>query len=150
MDAPDSRAVFLERLADPPYRSAGPVLVLKGVPSDMQHRYAKGWRWAGPHVHVAAGHNTYEEAVDCVSRFPKDLDLQLITSKPHLPRALLTFVRVLEDRGLDRRVRVWPVGVPSDTDTIGIETERIAAYQAKGHVASYEAGIAYVDWLETQ
>ncbi len=93
------------------------------------------------------GAHTRDEAEKAVDHRSGN-DLTIVTSAYHLPRAFLTFVRVLQDRGLAARVRLWPAPAPSAMAQLAGEWAKIAAYQAKGDVASYEDGLRYLDWRD--
>ena len=95
------------------------------------------------------GAHTRDEAERAVAMRSGD-DLTIITSAYHQPRAFLTFLKVLHDAGLARMVRLWNVPVPSRMERLAEEWHKITDYQAKGHVASLEEGLAYLDWRDRQ
>lgn len=82
----------------------------------------------------------------------------LVTSPYHLPRAMLTFIAVLKERGLDEQINVVPVPaahpnfeVPPGLDCrridlVAQEVSKVALYS--GDVASYEDGLAYLEHWE--
>lgn len=73
--------------------------------------------------------------------------LMLVSSPHHMPRALLTMLGSL---GGERLVLV-PAAAPLERDDlVPQELERIALYQKKGDVASYEEGVNYFVWLSKQ
>lgn len=84
----------------------------------------------------------------------------LVTSPYHVPRSLLSFIAVLNERGIAERHHVlsasshcfWFRECEPDVlrvDLVEREGEKVAAYQAKGDVASYEDGLAYLEHWET-
>lgn len=81
--------------------------------------------------------------------------LFVVTSAYHLPRAMLTFIKVLEERDLahiyvtvEAAFSRWsevPDGLDVDRAAlVEIEAEKVARYQEKGDVASYADGIEYM------
>lgn len=77
-------------------------------------------------------------------------DVLLLTSAYHQVRAFLTMLQALHDHGIDRTIRLWNVPAASRMDKLPDEWRKIAEYQAKGHVASLEDGLAYLDWRDRQ
>lgn len=106
----------------------------------------------GPRVIRLNDANTYMEAASGISTvlgLPEPWqpqDVALVTSAYHQPRAFLTCLRVLQDKGLDRTLRLWNVAAASRLDKFPEEWRKITTYQAQGHVASLEDGLAYLDW----
>lgn len=104
--------------------------------------------------------NTHEQA-EWLVQFCQDSGLEsvtLVTSAYHMPRAMLTVVKSLADRGLCEAIAVNPLpagGVswwdkPEGQDVtrlelLGIEAEKIDRYD---EVASYEAGVDYLRFWE--
>lgn len=84
----------------------------------------------------------------------------LVTSSYHLPRALLTFVQVLSQWKLQDTIHVVPVPAQQYVFTVApgleqrrlalleVEAAKVAEYQAKGHVASYNDGLKYLEYWE--
>lgn len=103
---------------------------------------------AFPNAVALCAANTHDEAVRAVTTRGTD-DLILVTSAYHLPRAFLTFLQVLQDHALDRTVRLWTAPAPSRMEKLAGEWQKVRVYQAKGHVASVEDGLAYLDWRDT-
>lgn len=95
----------------------------------------------------AIGTNTRDEALNVMQDF-RHHELTLVTSAYHAPRAFLTWLKVLEDSGKFREIRIRNSPAPSDMSKLDSELERIEKYQAKGDCASYEAGLAYLDFWE--
>lgn len=94
------------------------------------------------------GANTHAEAQAFFAmRAPPDVTI--VTSAYHQVRAFLTFLRVLEEQGFARTVRLWNAAAPSRMEPLAEEWQKIAEYQAIGHVASYEAGIEYLNWRDS-
>ena len=83
----------------------------------------------------------------------------LVTSPYHVPRSLLTFIAVLNERDMADRYHVLGVsshcvwfdeaepGV-SRIDLVEREATKVAVYQEKGDVATYEDGLAYLKYWE--
>lgn len=93
--------------------------------------------------------NTHAEAVAALSdplTRTGSPDLVIVTSAYHMPRAFLTFLQVLKDHGLERTVRLWCAPAPSGFQKLSGEFLKITEYQAKGHVARYDEGLAYLEW----
>ena len=135
----DREFLLASVLADTPQ---GPAVVLSGrheQPDLTPSRAQLARRWCGAVVAVH-GANTREEA-ESVLPWP-GTDLTVITSAFHQLRAFLTFVQVLGGQP----VRVWNLPVPGSMDRLGEEFAKIAAYQARGHVASYLEGRQYWEW----
>lgn len=106
--------------------------------------------------------NTRESA-EAVLDMARDSEwgrILLVTSSYHLSRALLTFVHVLVERGLQETIHVVPVPAQQYVFSVapGLEKRRlalledeaakVAEYQAKGHVASYNDGLKYLEFWE--
>lgn len=91
------------------------------------------------------GENTYDEAVRAVAARSGN-DITILTSAYHMPRAFLTFLRVLSGLGLDRTVKLWHIPVPSRMNRLAEEWHKVREYQAKGDVATVEDGLLYLDW----
>ena len=99
------------------------------------------------HVEEVA-YNTKEEAgrFFALARERGWKRLILASSPHHIPRALLTSLRA----GGDKFVLI-PAAAPLErAQVLEQELERIEVYQAKGDVASYEEGIEYLQWKESQ
>ena len=110
-----------------------------------------------------ASQNTREQAVNVVALAVKEgwRQLLLVASPYHVMRAALTFIQALTDAGQQGAIRIvavpcahlrWWGAPPGMTDTrLGLlawEVEKTERYQAEGHAASYEAGIAYLKSFE--
>lgn len=89
--------------------------------------------------------------------------LLLIASPYHQYRAYLTFLKTLMDAGEDEKVRLinipasqtkwWGRPVSLDTtriDLLADEFKKIDEYREKGHVASYEDGLASLNYWENR
>ena len=113
------------------------------------------------------GLNTHEECErvsDWLEVVERERDTVLLVTSPyHMPRAFLTMLASLQERGLDETIVVLPLPA-GDTpwweapdgidvtrmDLLADEFRKIEAYQALGHVASYEDGLAYLrEWEAT-
>lgn len=92
----------------------------------------------------------------------KDWKTLLIATSPyHQYRAFLTFVQALQDVGKEDAIQLVNIpasqtrwwGKPDGTEVNRVdllvgEFEKIDEYRAKGHVASYEDGLAYLEFWE--
>lgn len=118
---------------------------------DTSFRDAMLLRLSGP-IWELRGAHTRAEAEAAIARWDSDCaeDLLILTSAYHQPRAFLTFLKVLQERGLERTIRLWNVPAASRMDKLADEWRKIAEYHAKGHVASLEDGLAYLDWRDRQ
>jgi hypothetical protein len=122
-------------LQDRPH--AGVVVVLSGdTDEESQERLASV---SGPYV-IPVATNTHEDALWTRRNLETGDDLVLVTSAYHQLRAFLTFVRVFRGTA----VRIWNAPAPSEWGHLVDEARKIAAYQRKGHVASYAEGLAYL------
>lgn len=83
----------------------------------------------------------------------------LVASHYHQYRAFLTFLQVLKEQELDKKVKIYnaPVSeldwfIPTEWgirfDLLQLEFEKIQKYQQEGHIASFEDGINYQRWKE--
>lgn len=76
--------------------------------------------------------------------------LLLVTTEYHQYRAFLTFVKTMRDMNMELELVVVPENEfppfhdKTREEAIVEEMERIAAYQQKGDVASWQEGIAYL------
>lgn len=132
-----------------PDTAHGPPVVLSAwdeVAGEQARRFAAAGKLGTPVSYD--GTNTHDEAVRAIENRSGD-DLTLVTSAYHMPRAFLTFLRVLEEQHLDRQVRLWHVPVPSPMTTLAEEWHKIRDYQEKGHVATIENGLRYLHWRDT-
>jgi uncharacterized SAM-binding protein YcdF (DUF218 family) len=105
--------------------------------------------------------NTREQAVNAVALAVEKgwKRLMVVASSYHLPRAYLTFLQALRERDLDRVVHLVPVpashtpwfSAPDAMEESRVEllaTEYAKIDQYAEHVASYEDGLAYLQWWE--
>ncbi len=102
--------------------------------------------------------NTREQAEDVVAmaRVEDWHRLLLVASAYHMPRAFLTFVQALLDVGAEYDIDVVPVpaydawfappeGLRMERiELLAVEEQKTELYQAKGDVASYDDGLAYL------
>jgi uncharacterized SAM-binding protein YcdF (DUF218 family) len=101
--------------------------------------------------------NTREQAVACVEMMRDAVwtRVLLIASAYHMPRAFLTFLKALQEAGLDDEVQLVAVpasqvpwfGAPQGLDVSRFEllAEEFRKIDAYGpHVASYDEGVAYL------
>jgi uncharacterized SAM-binding protein YcdF (DUF218 family) len=129
--------------------------------------YGKGIATDRVRIDVLA-QNTRESAVNVIDTAVDErwLQILLVTSAYHLPRAMLTFIAELRARKLDETIRIVPVPcanqpwfVPvSIAPPIGIgltrmalladEFSKIDEYREFGHVASYRDGLKYLEHWE--
>lgn len=134
------REYLLARVLSEP-STQGPALVLKGPGNQTAERLLRADQVAFT-VDLAEGENTWEEARNAVRFYHRHLTL--VTSAYHQLRAFLTFVKAFEGE----RVRIWNAPAPSSMDTFAKEIAKIEEYQVLGHVATYEDGVAYLEWRD--
>lgn len=126
-------------------RIGGPRVVLSGIqetPDATPERVAYAQELGGE-ILIPQGGNTFDEAEYTISRFNGD-QLTLVTSDYHVPRAYLTFLQALRRRGKAEDVQLWARGCVSDLTKLPIELEKIALYQKRQHVATYEDGLEHL------
>lgn len=81
----------------------------------------------------------------------------LVASHYHQYRAFLTFLKVLEERDLDRSIKIinapvtelnWFVPEPwgRRIELLQSEFKKIEEYRQQGHISDYEKAIAYFTW----
>lgn len=142
------RELLLARVLVPdPIAPAMTTVILSGWAEPAEEQRARFAHSPGNAISFH-GEHTRDEAERAV-QLRSGSDLAIMTSAYHQPRAFLTFVKVLHDLGLDRTVRLWNAPVPSRMERLAEEWHKISEYQAKGHVASIEEGLLYLDWRET-
>lgn len=100
------------------------------------------------------GSNTLEEARRAMELAKEKgwHTVLIVTSPHHQYRTFLTFLKAMHDAGLEllliNAVAPLPWDEPTEWGTrrsfLPQEFDRIQRYQEKGHVASYEKGIAYL------
>lgn len=87
--------------------------------------------------------------------------LILVASHYHQFRAYLAFLKVLQEKGLDRSLIIWNAPVTTlpwfeklpwgqRFTLLEQEFERIAKYTSMGHLSSFEDAINYQQWKELQ
>lgn len=119
-------------------------MVRLGVPKEVIHVES-----VGPHTRGEA---------DRAMELAKEMGWQtilIVTSPHHEYRAFLTFLRAMRDAGLELKIirATAPLSWSEETpwgqrvDLLHQEFARIAEYQSKGDVASFEEGIAYLKSL---
>lgn len=104
--------------------------------------------------------NTREQAVNCV-RWCEEYTwpvAHLVASWYHLPRAVLTFVKAIEEAGSDlalipvaAKAARWeaPRGMDQTRyELYGRELAKIDEYLEMGHLATWAEGLAYLEKLE--
>ena len=89
--------------------------------------------------------NTHEEAQGTLRAAVFSDNIIIVTSAYHQLRAFLTFIKVFEET----TIRLWNAPAPSAWDKLEGELQKIAAYQAKGYVASYAEGLAHLAWRDS-
>ena len=90
--------------------------------------------------------NTREQAAE-VLKLVKEKNWQsllLVASPEHQARAFLTFLKAMNEAGL--QIRIYNTPVAREQKDMTSEVAKIGEYAAKGHVASYEEGIEYLQW----
>lgn len=114
-------------------------------PGEHDARVLAAARWPGAAIYNAA--HTYGEARMAIEHH-SGVDTIIVTSAYHMPRAFLTFLQVLKDAGLERKVRLWCAPAPSSMAKLSGEWDKIREYQTKGHVARIDEGLTYLDWRD--
>jgi hypothetical protein len=127
---------------------------------DMRFRLITGGLTADRIVEVTPGglHTRAETDIMCQLAEERGWEVvNLITSAYHLPRAFLSAIASLQKYGLLETLQVRPIcvnpswwGTPEGREMTRIdlwtdERAKTSQYQAKGDVASYKAGLAYLD-----
>lgn len=126
-------------LAERDYR--GPALVLKGPKRETWQRQYHAESVIGT-LEIAEGDNTWEEAMFAASHYTGNLTV--VTSAYHQLRAFLTFVKAAEGSLL----AIYNCPAPSGMEDLEREFAKIDEYQRRGHVATYEAGLAHLAWRD--
>lgn len=119
-------------------------MVRRGVPKDAIH-----FESVAPHTRGEA-----DRAME-LARKNRWNSLVVVTSPHHQYRAFLTFVEALHDADLSLKLinavapLSWTERTPWGTrsELLHSEFDKIAEYQKKGDVASYEEGITYLESL---
>lgn len=150
-------------------RGAAPLLWLSGGVHEPPMRIGA---YAGFEALVSLGVAPDRVVVDISSMHTRDQALRLaeaasahqwgrvilVASHYHLPRAVLTCHKALEERGLADKVRLMPAAPPtpwsvplpgfelSRSDRIADEKQKVDDYTT--HVSSYAEGIAYLSHWE--
>lgn len=142
---PDAGVTLLQKILQSPEPPAGAVVLVLSArdeePGEQEAREKRAAEIREPQIvlHLDA-ENTHEEAVSALKWARRDHDFVIVTSAYHQLRAFLTFVKVFEGTG----VRLWNASAPSAWDKLEDETLKIAQYQAKHHVASYDEGLMHL------
>lgn len=101
--------------------------------------------------------NTYEQAVETmkIAQLYNWKRITIVASHYHIYRAFLTFLNQQKIMKPDLIIDIASVndldwyeetGYGSRIELLGTEIDKINMYQEKGHVSSYEEGIAYLKW----
>lgn len=144
--APSSRELLMARVLGEAPQWRGTVVKLSAWSESPEEAYYRHAVSMGQTLTVH-GANTAEEAEIALDRvLPGELDLTIVTSAYHVPRAFLTFLRALQKRGLDRTVRLYVSPAPSRMDKLADEWRKIATYT--DDVATYDEGLAYLAWRD--
>lgn len=114
-------------------------------------------------IEEPASQNTHDQAVELVKLCETHewTKVMLVTSPYHMPRAFLTVVRVLQLAGAAEKVHVLPLPAaqvrwtdkPDGSDMTRVELfadelQKIDDYGARGDVAPYSVGLAYMRYWE--
>lgn len=134
------REYLLARVLGEP-RCRGEVIVLKGPRAETSQRVYRA-EGIAHEITLAKGTNTWEEALHTINTGRKHLTV--VTSAYHQLRAFLTFVKAAEGRD----VWIWNYTTPSLMDDLATEFAKITDYQQRGHVATYEQGLEYLQWRD--
>ena len=149
------RIILAGGLDDPPYSLPAAQMAVAlygmGIAPDRVQVDSKGMHTRG-----------IAESVVATARRHGWRTLALVASPEHQYRAFLTFVQVLLDGGLDRDIRLVnvPAGdlrwcdVPAGKSATRLhllsgEFAKAAEYQARGHCATFAAGLAYLTHWES-
>lgn len=146
-----ARHVLLTGAPDDPPRWHGPERLYRRLIGDGVHPGAMSMDTAST--------NTHEQAINTVRR-ARELSwrrLLLVASAYHAPRAYLTFLKAVQDAEATETIHLinvpavamaWfqpPPGMQATRhELFASEVAKIADYQARGHVASYDEGVAYL------
>ena len=95
-------------------------------------------------VTLADGENTADEMRRAVRTAPHQFIL--CTSADHQLRAFLTMLQALQTIRRERAVKVWNLPVWMPDPEWSQEAEKIAHYQQRGDCASFQQGLAYLQW----
>lgn len=145
-EAPSLREQLLARVLSDPCPTRGLIVVLSAWDEDADDtsfREAAYRRLTGQVLRPREAH-TRAEAEACLPVMLAHGTVILLTSAYHQPRAFLTFLKVLQEAGADRRIQLWNKPAASRLDKLPEEWQKIRRYQE--HVASIEEGLAYLDW----
>lgn len=147
-EAPNLREQLLARVLADPCPDRGLIIVLSAwdeETDDTAFREAAYRKLTGQVLRPREAHTRAEGDV-CLPTMLAHESVILLTSAYHQPRAFLTFLKVLQEAGADRRVRLWNKPAASRLDKLPGEWQKVRAYQAQGHVASLEEGLSYLEW----
>lgn len=148
--APSLRETVLARVLGEKPQWQGLVLMLSCWDESGEELAYRRTVVAGRSLSLRGAHTREEAELALAQRTDGEHDLTIVTSAYHQLRAFLTFLKVLQERGLDRTVRLRNAPAASRMDKLAQELDKIAAYQAKGHVASFEDGLRYLQWRDSQ
>ena len=127
-----------------------PVLLEAGVPEDAIVLEEISWHTRGQ-----------AEEVVKMTQARGWKRILIVASHYHQYRAYLTFFKVIQEMGLERKLEL--INAPARQlpwftkdeqgrriDLLAAEFDRIDLYREKGHIASYEDAITYQEWKESQ
>lgn len=132
-----------------PARNMLPALIERGVPRDVI-------------VLEEVSQHTHDQAVECMKLVKKRgwKKIILVASYYHQYRAFLTFLYAMRESNLSLHLINAPVrdiawwqhdGRGVRIENLAVELDKIEEYRKRwGHVASYEEGIQYLQWKESQ
>lgn len=147
--APSSRELLMARVLGEAAQWRGWVVRLSAWSESPEEAYYRNTTVvSGSIIDVRGEHTAREADIALSSLVPGDYDMTVVTSAYHQPRAFLTFLRALQKRGLDRKVRLYNAPAPSRMDKLSDEWRKIAQYTED--VATYDEGLAYLNWRDSQ
>lgn len=145
--SPTARELLTTRvLGDKPHWRGLVAILSAWDESPEESEYRSAEVITGGRVVRLRGEHTADEAemaLDAVRQ--GETDITIVTSAYHAPRAFLTFLRAMANRQWTT-VRLWNAPAPSRMDKLADEWRKIATYT--DDVATYEEGLAYLDWRD--
>ncbi len=106
----------------------------------------------------AISQHTRQQAEEVIALCEKNnwTKIILVATHYHQYRAFLTFLKVLEEKKLDKTIQIFnaptqaswfeETGWGKRIDLLKIEFEKIEQYKQSGHISEYKTAIAYFQW----
>lgn len=110
----------------------------------------------------AASKHTRQQAEEIIAmcQHKSWTSIILVATHYHQYRAFLTFLKVLEEKKLDRTIRIINAPAPANwfqqtnwgkrIDLLQTEFDKIEQYKQSGHISDYQTAIDYFTWKELQ